>query len=292
MKRFRKNLSVDSIEEDFQMSTTDLLSGPMPSAIDYNIKNNPSIFDAQGNSLDKINKIRSYLLAIAWNAPQFLNIILDYRNMARSYYNQNPKHFCSTVRFKGVQHVGSNETTVFLPVSGGYLTQDAIYQGINDTTKINLLKVMQQNQLPTQWSNVVYNNGVAKDIAVTNPATLTENEKVLYYYIKHADFFTKMCNLMTRSFQKWSLQIYETWTVNLPADLYPAFQDGSYKVLVTGQFLKAVYSQYLRESKLPNPGYMLPCPRDINPNYIIPIYNWNRTQLTKYINGNSDSYPI
>lgn len=292
MKRSRKNLSIDSIEEDFEMSTTDLLSGPMPSAIDYNIKNNPSIFDAQGNSLDKINKIRSYLLAIAWNGPQFLNIILDYRNMARSYYNQNPKHFCSTVRFKGVQHVGSNETTVYLPVSGGILTQDAVYEGINNTTKINLLKVMQQNQLPTQWSNVVYNNGIPKNIAVFNPATLTENEKVLYYYIKHADFFTKMCNLMVRSFQKWSLQIYQTWVINLPADLYPAFQDGSYKVLVTGQFLKAIYSQYLRESKLANPGYMLPCPRDINPNYIIPVYNWNRTQLTKYINGNSDSYPI
>ena len=179
------------------MSTTDLLNGPENSLPTYNIKNNPSIFNAKGNSIDKINKARSYLLAIAWNAPNFLNIILDYRNMARSYYNQLPKKFCSTVRFNGVQHLGNQETTVYLPSPGGLIPNSIFYINYNQTTEINLMKVLGQNQLPTQWSNVIYNNGVPQDIAVFNPATLTDQEKVLYYYIKHADFFTKMLNLMT-----------------------------------------------------------------------------------------------
>lgn len=274
------------------MSTTDLLNGPIASNITYNIKNNPSIFEAQNNTLNKLNKVRSYLLAIAWNAPNFLNIILDYRNMGRSYYNQNPKHFCSTVKLGFVQHYAGVDTTVFLPAPGGYLTQDARYISYNGNNSINLLKVFAQNQLPTQWSNVIYNDGIPKDIAVFDPNTLTDNEKVLYYYIKHADFFSKMLELMTRSFQNWSIQRYQTWTAVFPEDLYPG-SVSERTVLLTGEFLKAIYTQYLRESRYGNPyNFKLPAPRSVNPNYTIAVWNLNKTQLTKYINGNTNSFII
>ncbi len=275
------------------MSNNDLSNGPVDSNLSYNIKNNPSIFDAQGNSIHKINLVRSYLLAIAWNAPQFLNIILDYRNMGRSYYNQNPKIFSSTVKYDAVQHYQGKYSTVFLPSPGGRIPNSIEYVfPYNGVTKINLLKVFGQNQLPTQWSNVIYQDGVPKDIAVFNPATLSDNEKVLYYYIKHADFFTKMLNLMTRSFQNWSIQRYQTWTAEFPEDLYPGSkQDRTF--LLTGEFLKAVYSQFLKESRYGNRyGFKLPAPRSVNSNYTIPVFNLTKGQLIQYINGQSDSFPI
>jgi hypothetical protein len=274
------------------MSTTDLLNGPENSLPTYNIKDNPSIFNAIGNSVQKINRTRSYLLAIAYNAPNFLNIILDYRNLSRSYYNQMPKKFCSTVRFSGVQHQAGKQSTVYLPSPGGLIPNSIPYVEYNGTTEINLMKVLGQNQLPTQWSNVIKNNGNPLDISVFNPATLTDQEKVLYYYIKHADFFTKMLDLMTRSYYNWSIQRYETWVAVFPEDLYPGTKEER-TVLLTGEFLKAVYSQYLRESRYGNKlNFQLPCPRVINPNYIVPLFNLTKGQLVRYINGNSNSFPI
>lgn len=274
------------------MSTTDLLNGPENSLPTYNIKDNPSIFEAQGNTIKKINYMRSVLLAIAYNAPNFLNIVLDFRNLSRSYYNQLPKKFCSTVRYNGIQHFGGKQSTVYLPSPGGLIPNSIPYVEYNGVTQINLMKVLGQNQLPTQWSNIIYNNGVPKDIAVFNPATLTDNEKVLYYYIKHADFFTKMLDLMTRSYYNWSIQRYETWVTTLPEDLYPGTKEER-TILLTGEFLKAVYTQYLRESRYGNKlNFQLPAPRSVNPNYVLPIYNFNKSQLIRYINGNSDSFPI
>lgn len=275
------------------MSTTDLLNGPENSLPSYNIKDNPTIFDAQGNNIQKLNKVRSWLLAIAWNAPNFLNIVLDFRNLSRSYYNQNPKKFCSTVRFGGVQYMGGKQTTVHLPSPGGLIPNSIPYVEYNGTTEINLLKVLQWNSLPTCWSNVVFQNGVCRNDETNNPLALASNqEKVLFYYIKHANFFTKMLNIMTRSFQYWSEQQYFTYTAVFPADLYPGTQEER-TVLLTGQFLKAIYSQYLYQSRYGNPyNLQLPVPRIINTTYTYPIFPLTKGQLIRYINDNSDSYPI
>ena len=272
------------------MSTSDLTNGPIDGLPTYNIKNNCSIF--VNNTVPKINYIRSVLLAIAFNAPNFLNIVLDYRNLSRSYYNQNPKKFCATVRYNGVQHFGGKHSTVYLPSPGGLLPNSIDYVQYNGTTNINLLRVLQPNSLPVCWSNIVKGAGNCKNDACFDPNNLTDNEKVLYYYIKHADFFTKMLDILTRSFFKWSEQIYFTWTTVLPADFYPGTKEERTFVL-TGEFLKAVYSEYLRLSRLGNPyNFQIPAPRSVNPNYVLPIFNLNKAQLVKYINGNSDSFPI
>jgi hypothetical protein len=274
------------------MSTTDLLNGPVDSNLTYNIKNNCSIFNVVGNSTAKINYYRSALLAIAWNAPNFLNIVLDFKNLSRSYYNQTPKRFCSSVKFDGVQYFQGKYSTVYLPQPGGMIPNSIPYVEYNGTTKINMLRILGPNSLPVCWSNVVYNNGVCKNDATFDPSVLSDNEKVLYYYIKHADFFTKMLDIMTRSFFYWSEFIYFNYTAVFPADLYPGSKDDR-TILLTGEFLKAVYSQYLRESRYGNPyGYKLPCPRVINPSYVLPVVNKSKAQLVRYINGNTDSFPI
>ncbi len=274
------------------MSTTDLLNGSVESEITYNIKDNCSVFEANNFNMKKINYFRSVLLAIAFNSANFLNIVMDFRNLSRSYYNQAPKKFCSTIKYDAVQYNQGKWSTVMLEQQGGNLTNTIRYIDFNGTTKINLLKVLQPNKLPVCWSNIVGEAGVCQNDATFNPALLSEQEKILYYYIKHADFFTKMLDIMTRSFYKYSEFIYFNYTIVLPEDLYPGSKSDR-TLLATNQFLKEIYSYYLRNSRYGNPyKFKLPCPRTINPNYILPIFNLTQAQLTKLINGDSDSFTI
>ena len=81
---------------------------------------------------------------------------------------------------------------------------------------------------------------------------------------------------------------------------------------MTGDFLRSVYSDYLRASRLPNP-FKLPAPVVANPNYSIPTTNYsqlninkivtadlqttgvtgkNLTELNKVIEEPSDTFPI
>ena len=70
--------------------------------------------------------------------------------------------------------------------------------------------------------------------------------------------------------------------LTFPADLYP----GTLKertFTVTNDFLKAVYSQYLRYSRLPN-SLKLPAPIIQSIPYVIPASNMTETELNKYMN--------
>lgn len=268
------------------MSSTDLLNGPVSSLPDYNIKNNPSIFAF--NTVDRVNQLKQLLLAISFNRI-FIDVVIDLKNMGRAYYNNNPRKFCSTVQLNPVEGFGGKSISVYLPSPGGVIPNSIEYINVDYIRRTWLMRILQINKLPTCWSNRIKGGSECISDAV-NPALLSPNEQVLYYYIKNADFFTRVLQLLTNSFYNHSIQRYVCYTLTFPADLYP----GTWKqrtYTVTGDFLRAVYSQYLRWSRLPNP-FRLPAPVVQSIPYVIPSSDMTQTQLNHYMNNDSDSPPI
>lgn len=269
------------------MSTTDLLNGSVSGLPTYNIKNNPSIFNF--NSIQKINYFRQLLLAISYNHV-FFDVVTDLRNMGRNYYNKNPRKFCSTIQLNPVVGFGGKEITVYLPASGGSLDNSIEYTKIDNVRTTWLMRVLQNQQLPTCWSNrVIGGTGTCVNYSVTPeqaPTVLTPNEQVLYYYIKNADFFTKTLQLLVNSFRVYSEQRFQCYTLVFPKDLYVGNKKAR-TFTVTNDFLKSVYSQYLRNSRYIN-IYKLPAPIIDGIPYNVPITNLNQRELTNIINNNTD----
>jgi hypothetical protein len=188
------------------MSTTDLLNGTESSLPTYNIKNNPSIFAF--NSVQKVNYFRQILLAISFNRV-FIDVITDLKKWGREYYNSNPKRFCSTVQLDPVVGYGGAQITVYLPSPGGMIPNSIEYVNVDYITKTWLMRILQVQKLPTCWSNKIIsgiNGTVCENISV-DPSVMSQNEKVLYYYIKNADFFTRTLQLLTNSFYIHSVQL-------------------------------------------------------------------------------------
>lgn len=274
------------------MSTTDLLNGPVSGLPTYNVKNNPSVFNF--NSVKRVNYLRQLLLAISFNRV-FLDVVQDFRNMGRAYYNKNPRKFCSTVQLNPVVGFQGKDITVYLPAAGGVIDNSIEYVKINYTTRTWLMRVLQNQQLPTCWSNrVIGGTGNCVNYSVTPeqaPYVLTPNEQVLYYYIKNADFFTRALQLLTNSFYVYSVQRFQCYTMTFPKDLYP----GTVKertFTVTNDFLRSVYSTYLKLSRLPNP-YKLPAPVTLAKKpYVLKNTDYTQSQLTEIINNNTDMFII
>ena len=269
------------------MSYNDLTTGTYPSLPDYNVKNNPNIFNF--NPVFKVNQLKELLLAISFNRV-FIDVVIDLKNMGRAYYNKNPRKFCSTVQLNPVEGRGGQSITLYLPSAGGVIANSIEYVNMNNYNKRTwLMRVLQNQQLPTCWSNRIKGGSECISDAVP-PNLLTPNEQVLYYYIKNADFFTRTLQLLTNSFYIHSVQRFQCYVLTFPADLYP----GSLKertFTVTNDFLKAVYSQYLRYSRLPN-SLKLPAPIIQNIPYVIPTSNMTETELNKYMNGDTMSFNI
>jgi hypothetical protein len=273
------------------MSSTDLLNGPVSSLPTYNVKNNPSIFNF--NTVQRVNFLRQLLLAISYNHV-FFDVVQDLRNMGRAYYNNNPRKFCSTIQLNPVIGFGGKEITVYLPAAGGVIDNSIEYVKIDYVRTTWLMRVLQNQQLPTCWSNrVIGGTGNCVNYSVTPeqaPYVLSKNEQVLYYYIKNADFFTRTLQLLTNSFYIYSVQRFQCFVLVFPKDLYP----GSKKdrtFTVTNDFLKSVYSQYLKLGRYVNP-YKLPAPIIDNIPYNLPTTNLNQTELTEIINNNTDMFII
>jgi hypothetical protein len=268
-------------------------SYPVDSAPTYNIKNNPSVFNFKGNNLNKLNYLRQVLLAISFN-QDFLLIALDLKNMGRSYYNQNPKRFCSTLRLGAVDGFAGKQITVYLRSPGGNISNSINYVQYNYTTKTPLLRVLEKQKLPACWSNeVLGGTGKCKQIATTPaqaPLKLTPNEQVLYYYIKNADFFTRMLKLLVSSFYDHSVQRFQCYT--LPEDLY-AGTPAERTYTVTGDYLRAIYSTFLRYQRLGS-TIKLPQPINLNVNYNIDttFNNLDKKEMIKDMNDDSLSFPI
>jgi hypothetical protein len=288
------------------MSSTDLLNGPVSSLPTYNVKNNPSVFDL--NPMNKINYFRQLLLAISFNHV-FFDVVEDLKNMGRAYYNNNPRKFCSTIHLNPVTGFGGKEITVYLPSPGGVIANSIQYEKINYITKTWLMRVLQKQKLPTCWSNrVIGGTGNCVQYSVSPedaPFVLSPNEQVLYYYIKNADFFTRTLQLLARSFYVFSVQKFQCYTLVFPKDLYVGTK-AERTFTVTNDFLKSVYSQYLRNSRIGNP-YKLPAPIidkiPYNPlkinfpqaPYLQPSLTdetLTQPELTEIINNNSDSFTI
>ena len=209
--------------------------------------------------------------------------------MGRAYYNKNPRKFCSTIQLNPVTGFGGKEITVYLPAPGGFLDNSIEYVKVNYTTTTWLMRVLQNQKLPTCWSNKIKDGSVCVSDSV-DPSQLTPNEQVLYYYIKNADFFTRTLQLLTNSFYVYSQQRYQCYVLVFPADLYSGTK-AERTFTVTNDFLKSVYSQYLRFSRVGNP-YKLPAPIVDNIPYTVPTTNLTQDQLTEIINNNTDSFII
>ena len=278
----------------FNIIMTDLgPTFPVESAPSYNIKHNPSVFNFKGNTVDKLNYLRQVLLAISFN-QNFLLLVLDLKNMGRSYYNQNPKKFCSTIQLKHVENFGGKHITVYLPAPGGSISNSIHPVTYNYVTKTPLMRVLEKQKLPTCWSNeVLGGTGKCNQIS-TVPAEaqtkLTDNEQVLYYYIKNADFFTRTLKLLVSSFYNHAVQRYECFKLVLPSDLYSGTHaERSYTV--TGDYLRSIYSTFLRSQRLGS-SLKLPAPLNLDNTYNLQEEDYTKQQLIHQMNNNTNSFII
>ena len=65
------------------------------------------------------------LLASLFDEEIFL--LLDFKNMGRSYYNQPFKKFCSTVQLNQIEGFEGKHITVYLPAPGGRIPNSIKY---------------------------------------------------------------------------------------------------------------------------------------------------------------------
>ena len=181
--------------------------------------------------------------------------------MARKYYNER-KFYCNSFNLN-VNKLDSNcnkqvkenvRVTVWL--SGGQ-KQNCLINGVDTTKKnvINLMEILPQNYLPSSFAG---NRGVAwsrTDVPtnhvypVTNPYlppnSLSDQEKVIYYYLKNIQFFTGLLSSLKRSTVDHAEFRFYCKKFVFPADIYCGSQDDR-TLIATGTFLRQVYSIYLR----------------------------------------------
>ncbi len=225
------------------MSTTDLLNGPIEDLPSWNVKNNPTVTDL--NSSVQITNITPLLYAILQN-QQYLETILSLKNKARDYYNRSRRHFCRTVNLNAVSGFNQERITVFLPSAGGILTNDPLYVNYAaDYAKNTLLmRVLPTGVLPTVWGDSINRaTGLVESISVP-VSLLTDNEKVIYMYIKNADFFTRILQLFKNSFQYYTDQKFQCYTIVLPSDFYDGtLQERTF--VTTTEYLRNIYRNFL-----------------------------------------------
>lgn len=273
--------------------TTNGTTSSVSEAPSYNIKHNPSIFNFKGNDVERLNYLRQVLLSISFN-QNFLLLVLGLKNMGRSYYNQPPKKFCSTIKLNHVENFGGKHITVFLSAPGGLLQNSINYVKYDNITTTPLMRVLEKQKLPTCWSNsVLAGTGTCAQIS-TSPsdaqANLGSNEQVLYYYIKNADFFTRVLKLLASSFRDHAIQRYECYTLVLPSDLYKGTHKERTYVL-TGDFLRSVYSTFLRNQRLGS-TLKLPAPLNLDNDYNLEKTTFTQKELNQQMNNNSNSFTI
>jgi hypothetical protein len=231
------------------MSTTDLLNGSIEDIPTWNVKNNCTVENL--NSSSQITNITPLFYAILQN-QKYLDVILRLKNTARHYYNSSRKNFCSTVNLSPVLGFNQERITVFLPTAGGILTRDPCYVNYDYTHNTLLMRVLPTGVLPTNWSDVV------GESASVPYGMLTNNEKVIFKYIQHADFYTRILQLFKNSFQYYATDKYQCFVVKFPADLYSGSEQER-TFTITSDYLRTIYRNFLA-----NPNYIpyqqLPAP--------------------------------
>ena len=255
-----------------------------------NIDNDPIFCNSSCNS-DKntiinnskyLEKFAKYIFEILDN-QDFLGKILGTRNMARSYFNQR-KFFCRTFNINMNEYnkdcsqknkIHKGKVTVWL--SGGQSDNCFInsQQYIpNNENAINLMRLLPENSLPSSfagsnglfWTKTV--NNIPNIYPITNPSLppcrpcpvspfgncgneLNDKQKVIYYYFKHIDFFTKLLASLKRSVEDHSNFRFLCIKFIFPEDIYCGSLDER-TLYATGTFLRQVYSVFLRGRKISN----------------------------------------
>jgi hypothetical protein len=231
------------------MSTTDLLNGTDESLPTYNVKNNCTVENL--NTTGQITNITPLFYAILQN-QQYLDVILRLKNTARNYYNSSRKNFCSTVNLSSVSGFDQERITIYLPTAGGILTRDPCYVDYDYTHRTLLMRILPTGVLPTNWSDVV---GQSASVPVN---MLTDNEKVIYMYLKNADFFTRVLQLFKNSFQYYDQQKFQCYKLVFPSDFYEGTEQER-TFVITSDYLRTIYRNFLY-----NPRYIpytaLPAP--------------------------------
>lgn len=227
-----------------------MLNGPTEGLPTYNVKNNCTVENL--NSANQITNITPLFYAILQN-QKFLDVILRLKNMARQYYNSNRKNFCSTVNLSSVNGFSNERITVYLPATGGNLLNDPCYiSNYNYNYQTLLMRILPENVLPTNWSNMI---GQSASVPY---GTLTNNEQVIYMYIKNADFFTRILQLFKNSFQYYATDKYQCFVVKFPEDLYNGTEEER-TFTITSDYLRNIYrnylanNQYIQYQQLPAP---------------------------------------
>lgn len=243
------------------MSSTDLLNGPYESQPTYNVKNNPTVTEL--NPPVQITNLTPFFYSILQN-QKFLDVILRLKNMARQYYAVGRRHFCSTVNLSSVQCFQGQNITVDLPLTGGNLLNDAIYANYDFVNRTLLMRILPNGVLPTAWSDQV-DRATGQVISASVPVgMLTDREKVLYYFIKNADFFTRVLQLLKNSFEVFNNQSFQCYTLVFPEDFYPGNQSER-TIRITNDYLRGIYRNYLANptyiayTPLPQPIGTTPC---------------------------------
>ncbi len=237
------------------MSTTDLLNGPMEDLPTWNVKNNPTVTELNG--APRIVNITPLFYSILQN-QRFFDVVLRLKNQARYYYNSSRKNFCSTVNLSSVTGFGGQTITIYLPSAGGLLTVDPLYVQYDYTNRTLLMRILPNGVLPTKWSDQINRATGVVESASVPVCDLTDREKVMFMYMKNADFFTRVLNLLKNSFQYYTDQKFQCYTLVFPADLYPGTQEER-TFIITTEYLRDIYRAFLYNPRV-IPYQPLPAP--------------------------------
>lgn len=253
------------------------------SQIDYdplnNIDKNPPQYclgecnNTNSGTQKELKKFAKWIFQILDN-EKFISSLLDTTNMARKYYNER-KFYCNSFNLKvnkfdgSCNNIGQENVRVTVWLSGGQ-KQNCLINGVDITKKnvINLMEILPQNYLPSsfagnrglKWSKTVTPSDHV--YPVTNPylppRTLSDSEKVIYYYLKHMNWFTGLLGALKRSIVDHAEFKFYCKKFVFPADIYCGSQDDR-TLIATGTFLRQVYSIYLRNRAV-SINHILPKP--------------------------------
>lgn len=220
----------------------------------YDTSINPSTFNIYNKA--QLAELNTLILTILFNTSFIYNII-DITKQARTYYNQNPKQWCDTIKLTAIE--GQTDTiTLYLPSAINCCTLSP--KPIDNNKKTDLMRILRINKLPTCWSNETNSSSPGNCISISQAiANLTYNEKLIYYYIKNADFFTRLLNILKTSISYHSDDKFFCKVMEFPSDIYGYNK----KYLLTGDYLRYIFNYYLQRYrvgsslKLPIPLSML-----------------------------------
>jgi|LakMenE01Jun11ns_1017448.scaffolds.fasta_scaffold9860812_2 hypothetical protein len=197
---------------------------------------NLNYYNKDYNQYNNINNKRKLtkLIFTTLKYSRLIYTIAGAVKMARSYYNQN-KNYCVSINMSSINN-GNGKLTLYLNPSCTVSKNDL-------NTRTYLTRVF--DQLPTLWGCYDYlNNPIS--FCKTPYENLTNNEKILRYYMKHTDFFVNLLSALKQSIYDYAK--YKDYCKVFTVPKYFSSDKTQYKVGLTGKEMKMLYCMYLRNS--------------------------------------------